>query len=281
MKKILIGAIALLGVAAASCSKTESDATATSAATDSISNSFGSYVAANIAMQTSTYTDEQKIEFLNAFQRVFAASSTEAETHGALVAAQMLQTIEQFKSHDNIEFNTSSVINGFKRVYLSESNGYEDIMKYGEEFQTLRQSMKARSGAATANSRIATEYVNNLKANDDMVRTTDSGLTYKITMTGSGAMPTANSTVVVNYTGKHINGEVFDHTEEGHPATFNLRGVVPGFSEGLQLIGKGGKITLYIPGHLAYGADGRPEAGIGPNEMLIFELELLDVDPQN
>ncbi|MDE6526437.1 MAG: FKBP-type peptidyl-prolyl cis-trans isomerase, partial [Muribaculaceae bacterium] len=119
------------------------------------------------------------------------------------------------------------------------------------------------------------------KAENADVRTTESGLSYLIANEGDGQHPDENATVVVNYTGKHIDGEVFDTTDGRGPATFNLQGVVPGFREGLMLLGKGGKATLYIPGKLAYGNQGQPAAGIGPNEMLIFDVELLDVNPAN
>ncbi len=59
------------------------------------------------------------------------------------------------------------------------------------------------------------------------------------------------------------------------------RGVVPGFGEGLKMLKKGGKATLYIPGKLGYGVNGQPAAGIGPNQMLVFDVEIVDVNPQN
>lgn len=119
------------------------------------------------------------------------------------------------------------------------------------------------------------EYVAKLRSENPNVKTTDSGLSYVIETEGVAPKPEASSTVVVNYTGKHLNGEVFDSTDGRGPATFNLQGVVPGFREGLMLLGKGGKATLYIPGALAYGPNGNQ--GIGPNEMLVFDVELLDI----
>ena len=73
-----------------------------------------------------------------------------------------------------------------------------------------------------------------------------------------------------------MDGTVFDSSED---ARLSPAGVVPGFGEGLEMLGKGGKATLYIPGKLAYGVDGAPRAGIGPNAMLIFDIEGLDVNP--
>ena len=109
------------------------------------------------------------------------------------------------------------------------------------------------------------------------MKVAESGLAYVIEVPGVDPKPEANATVEVNYTGKLIDGTVFDTTDGRGPATFNLQGVVPGFREGIMLLGKGGKATLYIPGSLAYGVNGAPQAGIGPNQLLIFDVELLDI----
>jgi FKBP-type peptidyl-prolyl cis-trans isomerase len=81
----------------------------------------------------------------------------------------------------------------------------------------------------------------------------------------------------VHYTGKLIDGKVFDSSvERGKPVEFKLNGVIPGWTEGLQFIGEGGKIILYIPSDLSYGKNGAGQA-IPPNATLIFEVELLEV----
>jgi FKBP-type peptidyl-prolyl cis-trans isomerase len=102
---------------------------------------------------------------------------------------------------------------------------------------------------------------------------TDSGLRYKIFVEGEGTKPTAENSVVANYRGWLDNGEQFD---AGQGIPFPLSGVIPGWTEGLQLIGEGGKIELEIPSQLAYGESGRP--GIPPNAWLHFEVELLKVE---
>ena len=87
-------------------------------------------------------------------------------------------------------------------------------------------------------------------------------------------MPAATDTVEVRYKGTLIDGTVFDETAEGaDPARFTLNAVVKGWTEGLQLIGEGGKIELYVPSELAYGENGRP--GIEPNSVLVFDIDLL------
>ena len=110
------------------------------------------------------------------------------------------------------------------------------------------------------------------------IQKTPSGLAFKVLEKGSDKVASENSEVVIKYTGKLVNGDVFDTTDKhGKPAQFNLGGVIPGFKEGLQKVGKGGKITLYIPSKLGYGEQALP--GIPPNSTLIFDVEIIDVDP--
>ncbi len=113
---------------------------------------------------------------------------------------------------------------------------------------------------------------------------TPSGLCYEIIKPGTGPNAKVTDTVTANYTGTLINGTVFDSSlqprEAGAtpaPAEFPLDGVIPGWTEGLQKVGKGGKIKLYIPPQLAYGDDGRP--GIPPGSTLIFDIDVLDLKP--
>jgi len=120
-------------------------------------------------------------------------------------------------------------------------------------------------------------YFNKLKANKNVVETR-TGLRYEIVLAGTGPDAKPTDTVKVNYTGTLLDGTVFDSSERtGKPAEFPLNKMIPGWIEGLQLIGKGGKIKLYIPSQLAYGDDGRP--GIPPGATLIFDVEVLDITP--
>lgn len=89
--------------------------------------------------------------------------------------------------------------------------------------------------------------------------------------------PTVNDVVTVHYTGKLVDGKIFDSSVGGEPATFPLNGVIPGWTEGLQYMSVGSKYRFFIPGNLAYGEQGVQQAGIGPNETLIFDVELLGI----
>lgn len=116
-------------------------------------------------------------------------------------------------------------------------------------------------------------------ASADGYVTTPSGLKYKVVKKGSGAHPTATSTVSVKYTGKLQNGTVFDSTDKsgGKPVSFPLNRVIPGWTEGLQLMQPGAVYEFVIPSNLAYGPQGVPGA-IPPNATLIFDVELISVN---
>ncbi len=114
-------------------------------------------------------------------------------------------------------------------------------------------------------------------AKKENVKTTASGLQYVVEKEGTGAQPTAEDEVTVHYTGKLLNGTVFDSSvNRGEPATFPLNRVIPGWTEGVQLMKEGGKYTFFIPSDLAYGPNGIPNV-IPPHSTLIFEVELIKV----
>ena len=106
---------------------------------------------------------------------------------------------------------------------------------------------------------------------------TGTGLLYEVVTPGSGNSPMATDQVTVHYTGKLIDGSVFDSSvERGEPATFALNQVIPGWTEGLQLMTVGSKYNFYIPYYLAYGEQGRGET-IPPYATLVFEVELIKI----
>ncbi|MTI15281.1 FKBP-type peptidyl-prolyl cis-trans isomerase [Sansalvadorimonas verongulae] len=121
-----------------------------------------------------------------------------------------------------------------------------------------------------------------LKANGKKagVNTTNSGLQYSIKKEGKGPKPTKDSEVTVHYKGTLLNGKVFDSSyDRGQPATFRVNQVIAGWTEALQMMPEGSTWELYIPSDLAYGPGGAPQGGIGPNELLTFEVELIKVTP--
>ncbi|UTW13615.1 FKBP-type peptidyl-prolyl cis-trans isomerase [Marinobacterium rhizophilum] len=116
-------------------------------------------------------------------------------------------------------------------------------------------------------------------AQDEGVVTLPSGLQYRVLVPGSGAMPGASSTVRVHYEGMLIDGTVFDSSySRGKPVSFPLNRVIPGWTQGLQLMSEGSQWMLYLPSELAYGMSS-PTPSIPPNSALVFKVELLEIEP--
>jgi len=123
---------------------------------------------------------------------------------------------------------------------------------------------------------IGREFLAENAKNDSVVQT-ESGLQYMVLKEGTGAKPGPTDNVTVHYTGRLLDGTVFDSSMDGEPATFPLNRVIAGWTEGLQLMSEGAKYRLFIPSELAYGEKGSGDK-ILPNSTLIFDVELIKVE---
>ncbi|MET4026973.1 FKBP-type peptidyl-prolyl cis-trans isomerase FklB [Marinobacter sp. MBR-99] len=160
---------------------------------------------------------------------------------------------------------------------LTREQIQEALMAYQEELQS--QQEQQYNELASQNLEAGEAFLAQ-NAEREGVETTESGLQYEVIEEGDGNNPTASDRVQVHYTGELINGDVFDSSRDrGQPVTFGLSQVIPGWTEGLQLMSEGARYKLYIPADLAYGPGGNQ--AIGPNETLIFDVELLAVNPEN
>lgn len=276
MKKLLLGAVAAVMVLGASCSDKHA-ATTGDAANDSLSIVYGQMEGTNAAYRSSNYTAEQKRIYMNAFSRTLADCDSAAAAAGTQMALSLLNSMKEAQQAGFGDLNRELVIANFREAFMKDSVNFDDLSKSRDAFR--EQLMSARERMSQSVAREGQAYVDSVKAADPSVATTASGLSYKIENAGDeNVKPEANSNVRVKYTGYHTNGTVFD-TSGDNTTDFNLQQVIPGFTEGLQLIGKGGKVRLYIPGALAYGPQGNPQGGIEPNETLIFDIDLVDVNP--
>jgi FKBP-type peptidyl-prolyl cis-trans isomerase len=150
------------------------------------------------------------------------------------------------------------------------------LQRFQREFeQRQQQKQKEMMASLDKNKEEGAKFLKE-NANNKSVYTTKSGLQYRKLKDGNGKHPTANSTVKVHYTGKLIDGTVFDSSvERGEPMEFPVGAVIPGWTEGLQLMDEGSKYMLFIPYNLAYGEN--PAGEIPPGSTLIFEVELIQI----
>lgn len=160
---------------------------------------------------------------------------------------------------------------------LSDEEIRSTMMAFQEEMmKKAQQKQMASQGDAQKNAEESKAFLEkNAKA--EGVKVTASGLQYKVITEGKGKSPKETDQVTVNYRGTLPNGKEFDSSyKRGQPATFPVNGVIRGWTEALQMMKPGAKWMLWIPPELAYGPNGAG-ADIGPNQALIFEVELLDV----
>jgi len=177
----------------------------------------------------------------------------------------------------NLDFNVfiQGVKDGFKgdTALLTDSQ-IQQVLKDFQDKQRQEQ-LQEFDNIAGKNKTIGDTFLAENKDKEGVV-TLASGLQYKIVSEGTGNKPKADDVVKVHYSGSLINGTVFDSSiERGEPVSFPVDGVIPGWTEALKLMPEGSKWSLYIPSELAYGPGGN--RNIGPNETLLFEVELLEI----
>ena len=180
-------------------------------------------------------------------------------------------------SRQKVDINPDVLAAGIKDALAGKPQLNPDQIK--EVMTTFEKDMEQKQKEAGDKNK--TEGAKFLEENKkkEGVKTTASGLEYKVLKEGNGAQPKATDTVTVNYRGTLINGTEFDSSyKRGQPATFPVNGVIKGWTEALQLMKVGSKYQLFIPSNLAYG-ERAVSPDLGANSTLIFEVELLDAKP--
>lgn len=185
-----------------------------------------------------------------------------------------------FRASGVDKINVQDFADGVAAVFY----GAQPKMTYDEAKEVIREYFTALEARQQEQAREAGEA--NAKAGRDFleangkraeVNVTPSGLQYEVLKEGDGPKPVSGDSVKVHYTGRLIDGTVFDSSEErGEPATFGVTQVIPGWVEALQMMKAGSQWRLYIPSQLAYGPNGAGGV-IGPNQTLIFDVTLIEV----
>lgn len=179
---------------------------------------------------------------------------------------------QNFKGSGVDKLNADDFADALRAVYGEGT----PAMTYDEAKQVVQEyftNLQAKAGEM--NAKAGKEYLAN-NAKEEGVKVTESGLQYLVVKEGNGKKPGPNDVVTVHYTGRLIDGTVFDSSvERGEPATFAVGQVIPGWVEGLRLMSEGSAYRLFIPSELAYGEHGT--GPIQPNSTLIFDVQLLKV----
>jgi FKBP-type peptidyl-prolyl cis-trans isomerase len=207
---------------------------------------------------------------------------TELKTQDQKVSYMFGQDMGSYLKKLGITIDKAALYQGFedtldgKKPLLTS----EEILKVKEEFSKKMQEEQGAKAKAAGDKNIkeGEAFLAKNKTEKGVI-TTASGLQYQIIKEGAGPKPKATDMVTVHYKGTTIDGKEFDSSyKRGQPATFPLGGVIPGWTEGLQLLSAGAKAKLFVPAKLGYGERGAGQE-IGPNQTLIFEVELISIQP--
>ncbi|MDE5608152.1 MAG: FKBP-type peptidyl-prolyl cis-trans isomerase [Muribaculaceae bacterium] len=301
MKKVVLALCAaglLTGLSA--CGKKDSAKAATDTYTaeeiafgDSLAEAYGQMMAVQAQQQIQQYkmymasgqTEDFDVDkFMKAAKKMAEVDTADIATFlGTQMGLQLWGAAKGIPAQLKTPAPVAKMIKGFEAVMKLDS--VDNPYAYQEQFQMLatkaettarEKELKAlnESPESVANIAAGTAYADSLVANAGYTRS-ESGLVYLITEPGSDTKVEKNNRIQLRYVGKHIDGTVFDQTRE-EPMKSYANQFIPGFTEGLTLLGKGGKATIVIPGELAYGPRGS-QPKIGANETLVFEIEVEDI----
>ncbi len=207
-------------------------------------------------------------------------AATAMETPEERLSYTIGMDIGQSLAEQGMELDIDLLVEALRAAYAGDETllSQEEALAEREAFMQRRQQEmeQQRNVEAEQNLEQGQAFLAQNSENPD-VQETPSGLQYRVVQEGTGASPAATDTVTVHYVGTLIDGTEFDSSRaRGEPATFALNQVIPGWTEGVQLMSEGATYEFFIPSDLAYGEQGRP-GPIGPNSTLIFEVELIEI----
>lgn len=297
MKKFIMAAAALAMMATTACNKNAENTEASiderfqisESVSDSISQIYGQMVGGYILADYQNFSDENKNDQMKQdLIKGIRIALSEGKGNGVMMGLQVgMRMAQELASLEEagVKVDREAVLENFMRAFQADSANMEDIRAinglYTGLMQQVRETEEAREEARIAESPEAQQNAISCKAFFDKLKSqegikfTESGLAYTISVPGDTTTISNNTLVTLNYVGKLIDGTVFDQSREDQPAKMSPAGVIPGFGEGLRLLGKGAKATFYIPAELAYGLKAPQQ--IGPNQALIFDVEIVDV----
>lgn len=203
------------------------------------------------------------------------AGMSEKQKNSYMIGMDIAKSLDAIKDEVDLPTLTQAMQAVFegKPTALTQAQAEQIRTQFGAKVQAKMAAHQAAEGQKNLGAGQKFLAANKTKAG---VRSTASGLQYQVIRQGSGPLPKSTDKVRVHYKGTLLNGTTFDSSyDRGQPAEFALNQVIPGWTEGVALMPVGSKYKLWIPTNLGYGASGQPP--IGPNSMLIFEVELLAI----
>jgi FKBP-type peptidyl-prolyl cis-trans isomerase len=195
------------------------------------------------------------------------------------IGSDIARSLVDIKEEIDIDVLLRALRDGYEgqEPLLTQAEMMATMQEFSNRMRKVREEKQQQE--ALDNKAAGEAFLEENKTKEGIM-VTPSGLQYQVLEEGFGAKPTASDRVTVHYRGTLIDGTEFDSSyKNGQPITFSLGGVIPGWTEALQLMNTGSKYKLFIPSELGYGERGSgPNSPIGPNEVLIFEVELISIE---
>ena len=241
---------------------------------DSLSAAFGDLYGAGMNQQMREMNPDVDMQLvLKGIEYLAVADTSNDFIAGLEMGQQILQLYKGVENQYGIPINKSIFIKHLRDRLMASMPTEDELHILQDRIVPLMDRTMETTPKAIMNRRTGEEYMANLK-NDKNYTFTESGIAYKVIKEGTGDYFTEDDVVYISYEGRRLNGEVFDGSDD-EPVPFNLSAVITGFSEMVQLMKPGGKVTVVIPAEQAYGVQG--QGAIEPNETLIFDIEAFGV----
>lgn len=277
MKKLILVAIIAFGASLASMAQDDAQVIIKQKS-DSLSQLFGQGFGGSIAKLYDNDPKMSKDEFMKGFNSVMQVDTTNRSyIEGVQVAMDVMKTLSDMERKQGIKLSRDLFVAAFVSQLMSSTPlTDEQLMQLNQQ---LQDGIKTTSDLVQANDPVVkagAAYAEQALAGDTAFHRSASGLVYKVINAGSGNTFTASDRVRLNYKGTHVDGTVFDQSND--TTVLGVSQVVPGFSEALKMMRPGSKLIAIIPGDLAYGKRGAGGGLIKPNETLVFEIETYGVE---
>lgn len=289
MKKFILGFASLAMLALGACSGEKSAGEAekqelSKEFTDSVSQIYGKMVGGYVLSDYLNFSDEMKNDktredMIRGIRIALSEGNNDGVAMGMQIGVKILQEMQQFEEM-GLNLDPNILLGQFIKAFNEDSvdmvalrtlsNSLSNAMSQARVVQHENKIAELANSPEAQQNAISGKAFLDKKRTEEGVNATESGLLYTVDVAGDTSDITDNAPLKVIYKGMLIDGTVFDQRTEA--VAMAPGSVVPGFGEGMKLIGKGGKGTLYIPAELAYGLEA-PEV-IGPNQVLVFEIEI-------
>lgn len=262
------------------------------AQTDSLATSVAQFMGMQDNMQLTQIMAQDptisKEMFLKGVKYAFAADTTVSFGYGMQEGMRLLQQIKQWESM-GLKIDRNAFIANFGKYVTADSVNDMEAMQVRdiatgldrqcrEAYQLYQRALLEEAPEAKANVERGRQYIDSVAKADNAVKVLASGVAYKVTQAGEGKNLTDNSRATIKYTATTADGRVFDKGGDEEVVRPTLVGNrVPGLREAMHNLSKGSKATIYIPGKEAYGVEQNGRFNLGPNELVIYEVEIVDV----